>query len=109
MPAPAYRFEMDPSVDLAEAEMSLHLAMIALEGLYGPAGVRLDARYCRDEPGRALVVDSSTRVGGTLVRVFAALLLREFGDGGFVVRRLQDAAAAGMAEAAEAVEAGRGR
>jgi hypothetical protein len=36
MSALAYRFEINPLVPLAEAEMSLHLAMIALEGLFGP-------------------------------------------------------------------------
>ena len=88
MPATAYRFEIDPSVALAEAEMSLHLAMIALEGLFGGAAVRLDARYRLDEAARAVVVDGSTPVGGSLVRVFATLLAREFGDDGFSVRRV---------------------
>ena len=72
---------------MVQAEMSLHLAMIALEGLFGRAGVRLDARYRLDEPGAAIVVDGSTQVGESLVRIFAALLIREFGDDSFVVRR----------------------
>jgi hypothetical protein len=84
----AYRFEVDASVPLDEAEMSLHLAMIALEGLFGRAGVRLDARYRLDAAGRAIVVDGSTPLGESLVRVFAALLIREFGDECFVVRRI---------------------
>ena len=82
-----YRFEFEPAVPLAEAEMSLHLAMIALEGLFGRAGVRLEARYRLDEAGRAIVVDGSTQVGESLVRVFAALLIREFGDDSFSVSR----------------------
>jgi hypothetical protein len=87
MPQAPYRFEIDASVPLAEAEMSLQLAMIALEGIYGQAGVRLDARYDVDEAGRALVVDASTDVGAALVRVFTTLMIREFGDDAFNVQR----------------------
>lgn len=83
----AYRFEINPDVPLEEAELSIRLAMIALEGLFGHAGVSVDARYRLDEPDRAVVVDGSTRVGAALVRVFATLLSREFGDGSYTVRR----------------------
>lgn len=83
----SYRFEFQASVPLEEAEMSLHLAMIALEGLFGRAGVRLDARYGLDSPGCALIVDGSTPLGESLVRVFTALLIREFGDDRFTVHR----------------------
>jgi hypothetical protein len=82
-----YCFVIDASVPLAEAEMSLQLAMIALEGLYGQAGIRLEARYDVDGAGRAIVVDASTDVGAALVRVFTALLIREIGDDSFSVRR----------------------
>lgn len=84
----SYRFEIDASVDLVEVEMSLHLAMITLEGLFGTAAVRLDARYHLDEPGRAFTIEASTTVGAALVRVFTTLLSREFGDDSFVVRPL---------------------
>jgi hypothetical protein len=87
-PRATYRFELGPSVPAAEAEMSLRLAMIALEGLYGPAGVRLDARYAVDPAAGAIAVDASTDVGASLVRVFATLLAREFGDDAFAVARV---------------------
>ena len=93
-----YRFEIDKSVPLTEAEQSLHLAMVAIEGLYGPAGVRLDARYHLDESGRAIEVDGSTPVGSSLVKIFTTLLLREFGD---------DAAHVIRSEGQGATEAGR--
>src|SRR5690349_20703967 len=80
-----YRFVIDESVPLAEAEMSLQLAMIALEGLFGQARVRLEARYQVVEPHRALLVDVSTPVGASVARVFASLLIREFGDDSFSV------------------------
>ncbi len=94
----AYRFDLDAATPLTEAEMSLHLAMIALEGLFGRAGVRLDARYHLDEPRRAIVVDGSTLIGESLVKVFAALLIREFGDAGFTVRRIVPSSSTGDPE-----------
>lgn len=93
-----YRFEIDQSVPLTEAEQSLHLAMIALEGLYGSAGIRLDARYHLDEGGRAIVVDGSTPIGSSLVKVFSTLLTREFGE---------DAARVIRTEGERALEAGK--
>lgn len=83
-----YRFDVGQAVPLDEAEMSLHLAMIALEGLFSPAAVRLDARYHVNTSLRVIVVDGSTEIGETLVRVFTTLLAREFGDDRFAVRRL---------------------
>src|SRR5690349_1650792 len=88
MPQTVYRFHIGERVPLDEAEMSLHLAMIALEGLFSPAAVRLDARYHLDGPGRAILVDGSTPLGRSLVRVFTTLLCREFGDECFAVRRI---------------------
>ena len=80
-----YRFEIQTSVPLTEAEMTLQLAMLALEGLHGQARVRLEARYEVDEPHRTLVVEGGTDVGADLVRVFTSLLSREFGEDSFAV------------------------
>jgi hypothetical protein len=88
MTQPAYRFEFGPTVPTVEAEMSLHLALIAVEGLFGRPAVRLDARYRLLEPERAIAVDCSSPVGAALVRVFTALLIKEFGDNAFDVRRV---------------------
>lgn len=82
-----YRFTFDPQVPLTEAEMSLHLAIIAVEGIYGQAQVRLDARYRLDAPNAAIVVDATTPVGEALVRVFTTLITKEFGEDAFCVCR----------------------
>ena len=87
MSQPPYRFEIGEAVPLEEAELTLQLSIFAVEGIYGHATTRLDVRYDVDETGKALVVDASTECGAALVRVFAALLLREFGDDGFSVTR----------------------
>lgn len=84
-----FRFEIDPQLPLLEAEMSLHLAMFAVEGLVGPARIRLDVRYYVDEPRRVILVDGSNEVAGAVVRVFTNLLLRGFGDDSFHVERVR--------------------
>lgn len=72
-----------------DAELSLHLAIFAIEGLFGAARVRLDASYAIDEPRRVIIVDASNEVGEALVRVFTNLLLREFGDDSLQVERVE--------------------
>jgi len=86
MTANAYRFEFEPLVPVESAELSLHLAMYAVEGLYGEARVRLDASYHLDEARRSITVDGGTEVGAALVKVYTRLLIREFGEDGFHVR-----------------------
>ena len=84
-----YRFELEAEVPLLEAEMSLHLAMVAVEGLLGQAAVRLQTSYHVDEPRSAIIVDGTTDAGEALVRVFTGFLIREFGEDAFQVRRLE--------------------
>ena len=84
----AIQFVFDPDVALAEAEMSLHLAMFAVEGLIGQARVRLDAQYEIDTIGRAIVIDINSTTGRLVARVFTALLLREIGEQAFCVQQM---------------------
>lgn len=91
MTTDVYRFEFDRSVPLTEAEMSLHLSLFAVEGLFGQARIRLDAGYHIDERQRAIVVNATSEVGAAIVRVFTSLLLHEFGSDAFHVRRVAQA------------------
>lgn len=84
-----FRFTLDASVQVEEAEMSLHLAMFAVEGLVGAARIRLDVSYHVDEPRRVIIVDGTNDVAGAVVRVFTNLLMREFGEDAFRVERMQ--------------------
>jgi len=84
----AFRFVFKKDVSVVDAELSLHLAIFAIEGLFGVARVRLDVSYHIDEPRRVIVVDASNEVGEALVRVFTNLLLREFGDDSLQVVRI---------------------
>jgi len=83
-----YRFAMGPQIDLTEAEATLHLAIIAVEGLAGSATVRLDAAYTVDPEARTLIIDATTPVGMALARVFTHLLATECGGDSFEVRPL---------------------
>ena len=81
-----HQFVFQPSVPIVEAELTLHLATYAVEGLYGEARVRLEVGYHVDNARRSITVDGGTEVGAALVKVFTRLLLREFGEDGFQVR-----------------------
>lgn len=79
----SFLFAFEPHVPLADAEMSLHLAMFAVEGLAGRVRVRLDASYQVDAENHVIRIDGNTRVGQMIARVFAGLLLREYGEDAF--------------------------
>ncbi len=83
-----FRFQFEPRVPLSEAEMSLHLAMFAVEGLYGEARVRLEATYGVDEGRRSITVDGGMEVGAAVVKVYTRLLSREFGEDSFRIQRV---------------------
>lgn len=80
-------FVLAPRIALSSAEMSLHLAMFAVEGLAGLAQVRLDAQYHVDPARNAISIDGGTEVGQMLARIFTSLLLREHGEGAFQIER----------------------
>ncbi len=83
-----YRFQFVQGVDPLEAEATLQLSILAVEGLVGEARVRMDISYLLDAPRSAIVVDGSTPTGDALVRIFTALITREFGAEAFRVRRV---------------------
>ena len=85
----AYRYRFGENVDLAEAENTLLLSVLAAEGLHGEARVRMDAGYAIDPSIRVIVVDASTEVGQVVNSIFTAFLLREFGRLSFHVRRVE--------------------
>lgn len=83
-----YRFAFSRGVDLAEAEATLHLAILAAEGLFGEARVRMEVAYHADAPRSVIVVDGHTPAGDAVVRIFTTFVTREFGADAFSVRRL---------------------
>jgi hypothetical protein len=81
----AFHFDFERHVPLASAELSLHLAMFAVEGLVGQVRVRMSVKYVLDANRHSIVVEGD-RVAQTVARVFAGLLLREFGEDAFRMR-----------------------
>lgn len=81
-----YRFCFARSINMMEAEATLQLAILASEGLFGEARVRIEVSYLIDAPRCVIVVDGGTPSGVAVARIFAAFLTREFGADGFSVR-----------------------
>jgi hypothetical protein len=89
MHAEAHRYRFKEHIDPLGVEVALHLAIMAAEGLYGEAQVRMDAGYAIDESIRAIVVDASTPVGQDVCAMFTHFLLRQYGWDAFTVRRVE--------------------
>ncbi|MCC6909086.1 MAG: hypothetical protein IT430_14175 [Phycisphaerales bacterium] len=82
-----FRFSFRAGVDLTEVEATLHLSILAGEGLFGEARVRMEVAYHVDAPHRVILIDGRTAAGDAIVRVFTAFITREFGEDAFEVRR----------------------
>jgi hypothetical protein len=80
-----YRYHFESSIDIAEVEATLVLAMIAAEGLHGAAKVRLEASHRFDAQQRTCVIESTAPVGMDINRIFVGFLRREFGEESFKV------------------------
>src|SRR4051812_24005176 len=83
-----YRFRFDQVVPLPEVEGTLALAILAVEGLYGPARVRLDVQHRVEPATNAVVIDASSSAGSSLVGIFTSLVLKEFGDDAVILGRV---------------------
>ncbi|MFO0875665.1 MAG: hypothetical protein U0575_17100 [Phycisphaerales bacterium] len=88
MTTSVFRFTFASGVGLCEVESTLQLSILAAEGLFGEARVRMDASYLADAPRSVIVVDGSTPVGDAIVRIYTGFLTREIGPEAFHVRRM---------------------
>ncbi|MCA9311402.1 MAG: hypothetical protein KDA21_09375 [Phycisphaerales bacterium] len=88
MDSTVLRFSFDDGVDFTEAELTLHLALLAAEGVFGPAEIRVNFAY-RAVPEEACIeIEGGTFVNELIARMFVSLLLNEFGREAFKVRRM---------------------
>ena len=71
--------------DLSDARLTLRLASVAVQGLYGEAVARLEAQYTVDRGASAIQIDGASEAGQALLRVFTKMLLEEFGDDEFSI------------------------
>ena len=58
-----YRFSFKEGVDLRSVADTLLLSLLAAEGIYGAARVRMDSRYTVEPTLNVIVIDGSTQVG----------------------------------------------
>jgi hypothetical protein len=88
MPRDLYRFVFISDVPVEDIEITLLLAMLAVESLHGEVQTRLDAKHHLDSDRRTCIVDASTPVGRDLNRLFAGFAQREYGAASFRVERV---------------------
>lgn len=87
MQSRALRFVFTRVVPFEEAESTLHLAILAAEGLFGEALVRMELSYIADPSRRVIHIETGSVPGDAVARIFTFFALREFGGGAFVVGR----------------------
>jgi hypothetical protein len=85
-----YRYAFDARVPAVEIEATLLIAIVATEALHGALPVRLDAGHVLDPKRRICVIDGTNEVGQDFNRLFAGLIVRQFGESAFVVQRVEE-------------------
>jgi hypothetical protein len=81
-----FRFEFAADVDVAEAQGTLGLSLLAAEGLHGDAKVRTDVAYSVDAVRSEIHVSGRGVTLDHVVQIFTSLLTHEFGREAFRVR-----------------------
>jgi hypothetical protein len=85
MNATTYRFRFNSDTDLDEAESTLHLAILAAEGIFSEALLRMSFTYDRDDAERCLATNGGDEISETVVRIFTSFAIKEFGSTAFTV------------------------
>lgn len=92
-----FRFQFTADVDLAEAENTLRLSLLAAEGLHGEAKVRTEVTYAVDPIRAEIRVSGGTTPAEATAQIYTSLLSHEFGREAFTVRRETEPAVAAAA------------
>jgi hypothetical protein len=87
--SPVLRFVFADRVHISDAEATLHLAILAAEGLFGASRVRMDVAYFVDRTRRVIYLDTGSVPGDAVSRIFTLFAAREFGDTSFTVGRVR--------------------
>jgi hypothetical protein len=88
MPRDQYCYTFNPDVPSQDVEITLLLALVAVESLHGETQASLDAEYRIDVDRRTCIVGTATPVGRDLNRLFAGFARREYGESAFRVERV---------------------
>jgi len=78
-----FRFSFREHVPIEDAEMTLHLSMLAAEGLFGQPRLSMEFRYELHGFESFIDINGDTEVSVAVARIFAGLLLRELGESSF--------------------------
>ncbi|MCZ2342030.1 MAG: hypothetical protein LC104_09580 [Bacteroidales bacterium] len=84
----SFRYDFAAQVPTDEIAATLILAVLATECLHGSTSVRRETAYAFDPQTRECTIDTTSRAGADLNRLFAGFAAREFGPGGFLVLRV---------------------
>lgn len=84
------RYQFHDEVNFEDVEGALVVAVLAIESLYGPAAVRVNAGYSANPVTRRCVIDASTNIGQALNQLFVGFLSRDLGPATFTVERVRD-------------------
>lgn len=82
-----YRFQFGREVDLAEAEDTLRLSLLAAEGLFGEAKVRTEMTFSVHPLLAELRANGRDGIVESVVQIYTSLLTHEFGREAFRVFR----------------------
>lgn len=89
-PVVQHEFTIHGDAQFSDVESLLQLAIFAVEGIYGPAEVRMSVGYEIDADTRTVTIGTDTVAGDAVAKAFTSLLIREIGERGFAVRRIDE-------------------
>jgi len=84
-----YQYQIKDGILMDAVKDSLLISIMAVESLFGRSRINLEARFRLEKVNRVCIIDVGTLIGETIARVFTGLLIREFGEQGFKVERME--------------------
>ena len=89
------RFKFTKGIDRETIEKQLALAIVSTECTFGQPKVRINASYYilpKDKIGSIkdevkVVIDVSNGIGEHIAQLFTGLIIRQFGENGFIVNK----------------------
>ena len=84
-----YHYQIKDGILMDAVKDSLLISIMAVESLFGRSRINLEARFRLEKVNRVCIIDVGTLIGETIARVFTGLLIREFGEQGFKVERME--------------------
>ncbi|MBI5399539.1 hypothetical protein HZB07_02850 [Candidatus Saganbacteria bacterium] len=81
------RFKFKDGINSDLIESKIALAILAAEGVFGRAKVRLDAAYIVSK--NKAVIDVSSEVGEHIAQVFTSFMTEAVGEKKFIVERVR--------------------